>query len=226
MMRAHCHPRSFPRGESLALLGMTVAAFFLSASPARAEEPLCSTAYQNAAENYWRIVSDMTQYKAIFDNYDSLCQQYYPDEIARLQPEADRLRDQIASDMKDAPRVITEIFNTILPEQVSESCAAEKITRATVLRNFLSGMKAREKSLNARMVKSGKTLRDPEGELKLCRDLGALAPKIRKALGPALSAPLLTISELNSRFMVGDGGKMKEAFANYRRALLTRPAEK
>jgi hypothetical protein len=201
------------------LLLLILAITLLPAAPARAEEVLCSTAYQNASEDYWRIVSDMTQYKALFDNYDALCQQYYPDEIAKLQPEADQLRTRIADDMKNAPDIITAIFNEELPTQVSESCAAEKITRATALRNFITNMKAREKSLNARMAKSGKTLRDPQGELKLCRDLGALAPKIRKALGPNLSTPLLTISELNSRFMVGDADRMKAAFANYRRAL-------
>ena len=203
-----------------------LALILLPVAPARAEEVLCSTAYQNASIDYWRIVSDMTQYKALFDNYDALCQQYYPDEIAKLQPEADQLRDQIAQDLKNAPHVITEIFNTDLVVQVSESCAAEKITRASTLRNFVTTMQSREKAINARMAKSGKTIRDPGSDLKLCRDLGALAPKIRKALGPNLSSPLLTMSELNSRFMVGDAARMKQAYANYRRALQSLPAQK
>lgn len=202
-------------------LALAALILFLPA-PARAEG-LCSSAYQDAAEDYWRIVSDMSQYRALFANYDKLCQQYYPAEVEKLQPEADQLRASIAQDMNDAPAVITQIFNTRLPDAVSAQCAAEKITRATALRNFLKNMAARDKSLNARMNKSAKTLRDPESDLKLCRDLPALAPKIRKALGPGLSTPLLTMSELNSRFMVGDSGRMKKAFTTYREMLQSLP---
>ena len=203
---------------------LTALILLLPAAPARAEA-LCSSAYQDAAEDYWRIVSDMSQYRALFTNYDKLCQQYYPGEVERLQPEADQLRASIARDINDAPRVITEIFNTQLPGAVSEKCAAEKITRATALRNFLKNLEARDKSLNLRMNKSAKTLRDPESDLKLCRDLPSLAPKIRKALGPGLSTPLLTMSELNSRFMVGDSGRMKKAFTTYREMPQSLPAE-
>ena len=195
-------------------------------APVQAAPNVCRKAYEDAAENYWYIIGDMVRLKALFDNYNDLCRKHYPDEIAKLQPDADTLRDQVARDMTNVTPVMTTIFDTELTAIVPKSCTKDKKSRDTIRRAFLADIKRQSKTMGARMKKSGKTVSNPESSLKLCRDLGAYAPFIRKKLGPNLSTPLLTMSELNRQYMVKDGSKLKDAFATYRKTLATLPVKK
>lgn len=203
---------------TITLIAITIS---LSAHPARAaQDQTCSKAYEAAADDYWRIVSDIVQFKTLFDNYNTLCQKHYPKEIEKLQPDADTLRRQVAQDMKNVAPAMKEIFDTEIKSSVSKTCANENITRATIQRSFLHEVKMREQTLATRMKKSASTLRDPDESIKLCRDLAAFAPIIRKKLGPDLAMPLLTMSEMNRQYMVKDSKKLKNAFSVYRDTVL------
>ena len=194
--------------------------------PAQAAGPsACLAAYETAATDYWRIVSDMVHFKTLFDNYDGLCQKYYPVEIEKLQPDADLLRAQVARDIRNVPPAMTKIFNDTLTAAVPPSCAKDTKSRDKIRRSFLTDMKKQLKTMEARMRKSAGTVRNPETSLKLCRDLRALAPVIKKELGPELSTPLLTMSEVNRQYMVKDSAKLKSAFATYKKTLAALPPE-
>src|SRR3982750_2090976 len=94
---------------------MPILLVFLSA-PARAED--CVAAYESSARPYMLIVNDILTYKVMFDNYDRLCSANYPQQIAALQPEADKLRAQVRLDAADAASVIKRLFRDTLPQQV------------------------------------------------------------------------------------------------------------
>jgi len=198
------------------LCGLLLAA--IPAKAAHASED-CLVAYETAAQEYWMIVNDMLTFKVMFDEYDRLCSEHYPEQVEALQPEADLLRKQIQADIESAKDVAAFIFDETLPSAVPPSCSSDEKSRAEVKRNFLAAMATKTKTTGARLQKSAMTLHDPKDSLKLCRELKPLAKKIRKKLGPELEHPLLEMSALHSRFVTKDSTRRKDALAQYRSAL-------
>lgn len=187
-------------------------------APSRAEES-CLKAYESAAQDYWLIVNDMLTFKVMFDEYDRLCTQYYPEQIEALQPSADLLRKTVKEDIGRVDDVMEKIFTDVLPSGVPDSCRADTASRDEVKTNFLSEVSRKSKTVGARLQKSALTLHDPKDQLKLCRELKPLSKKIVKKLGPDLNNPLLEMSALHSRYITKDSGRRKEALAHYRSAL-------
>jgi hypothetical protein len=196
---------------------MPILLLLLSAAPARAED--CAAAYESSARPYMQIVNDILTYKVMFDNYDRLCSATYPKAIAALQPDADRLREQVKQDAGDAAAVVRRLFRETLPRQVPPACHDNKRAAKKAQKNLLAAMKARSRTLAKRLGRSGKTLPDPKEDLKLCAGLPDMAPAIRKALGPDLAHPLLEMSALNSKYITGESGGRARALADYRAAL-------
>lgn len=194
------------------------AALMGGAGTARADNA-CVAEYETAAMPYWRIATDMAMFKAMFDDYDRLCTAHYPDEIAALQPDADRLRNQVDADIKSTRRVMSDIFADVLPKDVSPICAKDKTARNRVRKNLLTALDRQSDSTQARLRKSSTTLQDPKDNLKLCTDLKKLKPRITKALGPGLSNPLLEMTELHSRMITRDLKTRKDAFRMWRAAI-------
>lgn len=204
------------------LLIATLALFLIFPAAPRAEEaPDCIKAYEQAAHPYWLIVNDILRFKTMFDNYDRLCSTYYPDQIAALQPASDTLRAQTDRDIKNAERVIRILFDDRLPDAVSPACRDQKAVRDRVRKNLLRTMKTQSKTISARLEKSALTIRNPEDDLKLCRDLKPLKKKVEKALGPELANPLLEMSVANSKFITHDARQRKAAVTTYRDILKT-----
>jgi hypothetical protein len=200
-----------------------MAVLTLHAHPAMAaaedDAPDCLKAYEQAAHPYWLIVSDVLRFKTMFDNYDRLCTQHYPDDIAALQPAADTLRQQTNQDVQNAEAAIKSIFSNSLPGMVAPACADNKAARDKVQKNLLRAMKAQSKTVGARLEKSALTIRNPDTDLKLCRDLKPLSKKVFKALGPDLANPLFEMSVANSTFVARDSKARKQAFTIYRQTL-------
>ncbi len=191
-------------------------------APLRAEDkPDCIRAYEEAAHPYWLIVSDILRFKTMFDNYDRLCSTHYPDHIAALQPASDKLRTQTERDVENAGRVIDILFDDTLPGTVAPACRDNKTARDRVRKNLLRAMKTQTDTVGARLEKSALTIRNPEADLKLCRDLKPLKKKVEKALGPELANPLLEMSIANSKFITRDARRRKAAVADYRDILKT-----
>ena len=84
---------------------------------------------------------------------------------------------------------------------------------------MLSAMSTQRKTMGARLQKSAATLQNPDSDLKLCRDLQALAPKVTKTLGTDLANPLLQMTILNSAFATRDTKYRKAAVKNYKTIL-------
>jgi hypothetical protein len=187
------------------------------AYPARAEEN-CAAVYEKEADKYWSIVSDIMKFKAMFDDYDRLCQAHYPEEIAALQPAADLLRAETDRDLKNTKAAMTRIFDGTLPTRVGETCADDNAARNNVKKKFLSAMDHKEKTLEARMKKSAKSLQRPKESLTLCTQLKPMKPQIEKVLGKGLENPLLEMSVLN-RVMTRSPKHDKVALKGYREAL-------
>jgi hypothetical protein len=80
-------------------------------------------------------------------------------------------------------------------------------------------MKNKTQTLHARLERSALTLRNPDKDLKLCRDLKVYKPILEKKLGPDLANPLLEMSYFNSHYIVGDSGRLKAAYKTYRKTL-------
>jgi hypothetical protein len=204
------------------IFAAALALFFLLPAATRAEGDIdCVKAYEQAVHPTWLIVSDILRFKTMFDNYDHLCTTYYPDDIAALQPASDILRAQTNRDVKNAERVIRVLFNDALPDAVSPACHDDKAARERVQKNLLSAMKTQSKTVSARLEKSALTIRNPEEDLKLCRDLKPLKKKVEKALGPELANPLFEMSVANSKFITRDARQRKGALLQYREILKT-----
>lgn len=164
------------------------------------------------------------QFKAVFDDYDRLCQLHYPDDIKALQPTADLLRAQTDRDIRNTKKAMTYIFDEILPRDVPATCMQDNDARNAVKKKFLAGMTQKSKMLELRMKKSAKTLQSPKESLTLCQQLKPLKPKIEKALGPGLENPLLEMSVLNRAFTKKPKHD-KKALKAYRETLKTLSAE-
>ena len=203
--------------KPLYLILMTTAFLLPHATPARASEG-CVVAYEKEADKYWSIVSDIMKFKAMFDDYDRLCQAHYPEEIAALQPAADLLRAETDRDFKNTKSAMSHIFDETLPHRVGGSCADDATARNSVKRKFLSAMDHKSKTLEMRLKKSAKTLQSPKENLTLCTQLKPMKPKIEKALGKGLQNPLLEMSVLN-RIMTRSPKHEKVALKSYREAL-------
>lgn len=205
------------------ILIAALALFFTLPAPSRAAEDNadCLTAYEQAIHPYWLIVNDILRFKTMFDNYDRLCSLHYPDDIAALQPASDTLRAQTDRDVKNAEIVIKTLFKDILPDTVPASCRDDKAARERVQKNLLGAMKTQSKTIGARLEKSALSIRNPDDDLKLCRDLKPLAKKVEKALGPELANPLFEMSVANSKFITRDARQRKDALAVYRDILKT-----
>ena len=189
-------------------------------APSPAEEPPdCVNEYEQAVHPYWLIVSDILRFKTMFDNYDTLCSTHYPEHIAALQPASDTLRAQTERDVENAERVIRILFDQKLSGAVIPACRDNKTARERVQKNLLRAMKTQSKTVSARLEKSALTIRNPQDDLKLCRDLKPLTKKVEKALGPELANPLLEMSVANSKFITRDARQRKEAVATYREIL-------
>jgi hypothetical protein len=187
------------------------------AYPARAEEN-CAAVYEKEADKYWSIVSDIMKFKAMFDDYDRLCQAHYPEEIAALQPAADLLRTETDRDLSNTKAAMTHIFDAVLPGAVGGSCADDSTARNSVKKKFLGAMDHKSKTLEMRLKKSAKTLQSPKENLTLCTQLKPMKPKIEKALGKGLQNPLLEMSVLN-RTLTRSPKHDKIALKSYRASL-------
>lgn len=196
---------------------MTTAFLPALAQPAGASEG-CAVAYEKEADKYWSIVGDIMKFKAMFDDYDRLCQAHYPEEIAALQPAADLLRAETDRDLKNTKAAMTRIFDETLPQRVGEACAADETARNSVKKKFLSAMDHKTKTLETRLKKSAKSLQSPKENLTLCTQLKPMKPQIEKALGKGLENPLLEMSVLN-RAMTRSPKHDKVALKGYRDAL-------
>ena len=205
------------------ILLFTLLILCLPAPHARADES-CQAEYERGADRYWTIIADIMQFKAVFDDYDRLCQLHYPDEIKALQPAADLLRAQTDRDIRNTKKAMTYIFDEILPRAVPATCMEDDSARNTVKKKFLAGMAQKSKMLELRMKKSAKTLQSPKESLTLCQQLKPLKPKIEKALGPGLENPLLEMSVLNRAFTKKPKHD-KKALQTYRETLKGLPAE-
>ncbi len=164
------------------------------------------------------------QFKAVFDDYDRLCQLHYPEEIEALQPAANLLRTQTDRDIRNTKKAMTHIFDEILPNNVSAACATDDVARNAVKKKFLAAMTQKSKMLELRMKKSAKTLQSPKESLTLCQQLKPLKPKIEKALGSGLENPLLEMSVLNRAFTKKPKHD-KKALKSYRETLKAISAE-
>lgn len=195
----------------------------LPASLARADES-CQPEYERAADQYWTIIADIMQFKAVFDDYDRLCQLHYPEDIEALQPAADLLRAQTDRDIRNTKKAMAYIFDEILPQSVPAACATDDAARNAVKKKFLTAMTQKSKTLELRMKKSAKSLQSPKESLTLCQQLKPLKPKIEKALGAGLENPLLEMSVLNRAFTKKPKHD-KKALKNYRETLKIITAE-
>lgn len=200
------------------IFAASLALFLILPASVRAEDekPDCLKAYEQAIHPYWLIVKDILHFKSMFDNYDRLCSLHYPDDIAALQPASDTLRAQTERDVKNAEAVIRTLFKDVLPGTVAESCRDDKAARDHVQKNLLGAMTTQSKTIGARLEKSALTIRNPDEDLKLCRDLKPLRKKVEKALGPELANPLLEMSIANSKFITRDARQRKDAILVYR----------
>ena len=185
---------------------------------ARAETPSCSVSYEDAADQYWSIIADIMQFKALFDDYDRLCRLHYPAEIEALQPSADLLRAQTDRDLANTKKAMIYIFDDILPQTVPAPCRDDTAARNGVKKKFLAAMAQKSKTLELRMKKSAKTLHSPKESLTLCQALQPMKPKIEKALGKQLENPLLEMSVLNRAF-TKKPPHQKKALKTYRETL-------
>lgn len=195
----------------------------MPAPPARADES-CQAAYESAADQYWTIIGDIMQFKVMFDDYDRLCQKYYPDDIAALQPAADRLRQQTNQEIQNTKTAMNRIFDTVLPDNVPATCKNDDTARNAVKKKFMTAMTQRTKTLELRMQKSAKSLQNPKENLPLCQQLKPLKPQIEKVLGPALRNPLLEMSILNRTF-TKKPAHQKAALKTYRDVLEKLPED-
>lgn len=183
-----------------------------------AEESSCRGAYEDAADQYWPIIADIMQFKAVFDDYDRLCRLYYPEEIEALQPAADLLRDQTNREIARTEKAMQAIFDDILPQAVSPACRGDEQARKAVQKKFIAGMAQKSKTLELRMKKSAASLQ--KDSLPLCQKLRPLKPKIEKILGPQLENPLLEMSVLNRAFTKKPPFR-KKTLKTYRQVLTT-----
>ena len=200
----------------LLLLAPSVASAKDKAKSKGKAAPECIAEYEQAAQPYWRIASDIVTFKSMFDDYDRLCTRHYPDDIAALQPMADTLRSRTDTDVTNITPVMNSVFQDTLPGAVSEKCAADKKARATVQKNFLNTATAQSSRINTRLQKSALTVQNPDSALKLCRDLGKWAPKIQKTLGSDLHNPLLEMTAIHSKIIVRDEKQRRAALAVWR----------
>lgn len=189
--------------------------------------PDCVKAYETAIHGTWQIASDVLRFKTMFDNYDALCSQHYPDEMSALQGSVEKLRASTDIDAKNAEKVVRIVFDDVLPDRVDPACAKNKTARERVRKNVTKAMKTQTKTISARLEKSALSMPDPGAGVKICRDLKPLEKKVRKAIGDDFKNPLFEMSLANSKFMTRDEKKRRDDFALYRSVLdsLEKPAD-
>ena len=208
-----------------------VACFIYPSPPARAADGVadgavnCDVAYQNVAHDYWVIISDMLQFKSMFDHYDKICTTNAPETIEKLQPTADQLRTQVKRDITDARATITHLFDTKFASMVPPACKDDTKSRNGVKKSFLKNMDEKSTITNKRLEKSRHESGANDPALELCAQLPPLKKQITKRLGPDLAHPLLEMATLHSSLIRHAPKQRKKAFAIYRAALkdATRP---
>jgi hypothetical protein len=205
------------RGGGRVRFALVVAGILILPAPATAQD--CIRAYEAAATPYWRIAHDIQTFRAMFNDYDRLCSQHFPDAVNALQPRADRLRAQVQADFERTPKIIRHLFAHTLPHTVDKDCSGDETARKIVENNLLNTLKARADHTDKRLKRSAANVHNPDESLKLCRDLGTHAPRIEKTLGPGLSNPLLEMTALHAQATRTADARHRAALKHWRAAL-------